>query len=312
MENDIVNDLRQSYVIMKNEIKKFFSGKRMTLFLGLMGVILFVLTVVPYLLGESLSDDPKQILVPYLSLVSLIVLMLSTLFASICIVSEYEERTALIVFTRPIRKASIFVGKMLACLAVSWGFVILYYVVAALVSLVIAHGVEADLFISMVMAFLYSFATIGIAMLVSSIMKKSNTSTIMTFVVLLVILPAFSLVLGTAGFEVNWMIDKVAESITNCSEGYRDTVNALLKDIETMLASPTSFLTPGWEAALALAGQDPEVVIGILTEYWAMPGGFMDDSMISAPDLLHDSLIMLAWGAVALVLAFVKFMRREF
>lgn len=309
---DVMKDMRQSYVIMKNEIKKFFSGKRMTLFLGLLGVILFVLTVVPYLLGKELSDDPKEIIVPYLSLVSLIVLMSSTLFASICIVSEYEERTALIVFTRPIRKSSIFLGKMLACLVVSWGFILFYYVVAALVSLIIAHGLEPDLFASMMMAFVYAFATIGIAMLVSSIMKKSNTSTIMTFVILLVILPAFSLVLGTAGFEVDWMIDKVAESITNCSEGYRETMNEMLSSIEQMLSSPESFLTEGWQADLIAAGQDPLIVLTVLANHWAMGSGFMGEAMISAPDLLHDSLIMVAWGVVGLVAAFFKFMRREF
>ena len=88
--------VRQSFVVMKNEIKKFFSGKRMLVFSLILAAIIFVLAVAPYLVGS----EAKPFM--FVAVASLVVLMASTLFASICIVSEYEERTALIVFTRPI------------------------------------------------------------------------------------------------------------------------------------------------------------------------------------------------------------------
>ena len=108
--------IRQSYVVMKNEIKKFFSGKRMMVFSIILAAIIFVLAVAPYLVGSTAKPFM------FVAVASLVVLMASTLFASISIVSEYEERTALIVFTRPISKASIFTGKLLACLVVTIGF----------------------------------------------------------------------------------------------------------------------------------------------------------------------------------------------
>ena len=39
MGNDFKESLRQAFVVMKNEIKKYFSGKRMFVFLALMGII---------------------------------------------------------------------------------------------------------------------------------------------------------------------------------------------------------------------------------------------------------------------------------
>ena len=97
-----VEMLRQSYIVMKNEIKKFFSGKRMLVFSVILVAIIFVIAVAPYLVGGTANSFM------FVAIASMVVLMASTLFASISIVSEYEERTALIVFTRPISKFSIF------------------------------------------------------------------------------------------------------------------------------------------------------------------------------------------------------------
>ena len=39
MAINVTEDFRQSFVVMKNEIKKFFSGKRMLIYLALLGII---------------------------------------------------------------------------------------------------------------------------------------------------------------------------------------------------------------------------------------------------------------------------------
>ena len=192
MGSNFAEATRQAFVVMKNEIKKYFSGKRMFVFLALMGIIVFVIVVAPYMFGSEANP------VYFLMMSALVVLMAATLFASISIVSEYEERTALIVFTRPIRKTSIFVGKALACIVLTVGFTALYYIIAAIVSLVIKGDVSVDLLTSFGLACAYAFGTIGIAMFVSSIMKKGSTATIITFVILAVIITAFSLVLNAA------------------------------------------------------------------------------------------------------------------
>ena len=69
--------VRQSLVIMKNEIKKFFSGKRMMVFTIILVAIVFVIAVAPYLVGGT--AQPFM----FVAVASLVVLMASTLFASI-------------------------------------------------------------------------------------------------------------------------------------------------------------------------------------------------------------------------------------
>lgn len=299
--------VRQSLVIMKNEIKKFFSGKRMRVFSIILAVIVFILAVAPYLVGS----EAKAYM--FVSIASLVVLMASTLFASISIVSEYEERTALIVFTRPISKTSIFIGKALACLVVTIAFIVLYYVIATLVGLAVDHSVNADMYASMGMACMYAFATTGIAMLVSSLLKKASTSTIITFVTLAIILTAASMVLGAADMDTSWMLTDASESIEYASSDYRTFTNDLLDQLRDLVGDPTTFLVSNWEQVLNDAGYDPNVFLVELNMVWGLsPDMVPEFADVPEPDYAHDAVVMLCWGLVAFVLAFVAFLRRQF
>lgn len=316
MANGVQETARQSIVVMKNEIRKFFSGKRMMVFLLLMGAILFILTFAPYIVGSGLSKDVGQLTSNYLMMSSFIVLMGATLFASISIVSEYEERTALIIFTRPIRKISIFVGKMLASLAVTIGFVALYYIFTAVVSLIAAGGIDPDLWVSMGMAFIYAFATTGIAVLISTILKKASTATIITFVVLLAVLPALSLVLNMS-MDASWMIDQAGGTITSCSEMYRDVTNASIQNIAMALQDPGQFFD--MQQLMTLLSQNGftgtfEQLVGIATQCLntTQIGQYIESMTLSAPDLAYNIAVLAVWGLVSMAAAFVMFLRREF
>ena len=75
MGNTVMESSRQGYVVMKNEIKKFFSGRRMFIFLAMVALILAILTVAPYLLGTELPDDPGRLSMGYIKMSPMIVLM---------------------------------------------------------------------------------------------------------------------------------------------------------------------------------------------------------------------------------------------
>ena len=303
----VSENIRQSYVVMKNEIKKFFSGKRMRVFAIILAAIVFVLAVAPYLVGGE--AQPFM----FVAVASLVVLMASTLFASISIVSEYEERTALIVFTRPISKFSIFTGKMLACLLVTIGFTFLYYLIAIIVGLLVDHSFSGDMMVSFGLASAYAFATTGIGMLVSAFLKKASTSTIITFVILAVIFMALSLVLNAASVDTSWMLYDCAGSIENASSDYRDYTNEMLDSVVSMLSDPTTFLKEGWDQILFNQfSEDPATFLVELKAVWGLNAGTMDIGQVSEPDYLHDVIVMIVWGVVALAGAFVAFLRREF
>jgi ABC-2 type transport system permease protein len=317
MGSNFAEAARQAFVVMKNEIKKYFSGKRMFVFLALLGIIVFVIVFAPYMFGGKANP------VYFVMMSYLVVLMASTLFASISIVSEYEERTALIVFTRPIRKTSIFIGKALACIVVTLGFMALYYLIAVIVSAAVNGSVSGDVFTSFGLACAYAFGTIGIAMFVSSIMKKGSTATIITFVILAIIITAFSLVLNAANVDSSWMIDQASGSIETCSADYRDMTNKAIESLINALIDPSTFIhfdqfATNVDTYLHFS-TTPEMlkyalVPNIDESAWDLSvlANSMGAMEVKEPDYLHDTIVMIVWGAVGMVAAFIAFLRREF
>ena len=329
-KSSVVETFRQAYVVMKNEIKKYFSGKRMLLFLVLLVIVLAILTSAPYLVGIDEFTE-GQMLTMYLSMAPLIVLMAATLFASITIVSEYEERTALIVFTRPISKGSIFLGKLTASLIVSIAFVALYYVYAAIMLQAYFGNIDSGVPTSFGLSCAYAVGCIGVAMFISSFMKKSNTATILTFVALMILITAASMVLSIAGMDVSWMIDQASGSIATCSPGYRAYSDEQIQQLAMVLMSPDMFIdfelysealiayiSPliGGSLPVGVADQFPIVLQGTLLQSGAWNLGEIGELFGSMstpiPDVMKDAFVMIGWGIVSLVASFVLFLRREF
>lgn len=226
------DDMRQVLVIGGNEMRKFFRGRKILL-LVILAALFFTINVVltglySDLLFDSKPENPAK-LFGIISIVTLhsmwvpfIALLGAVLFASYAIVSEFEERTYLLLFTRPVKKTTIFVGKFLASYLVTLLVVLLYYGVSILHALIIggdAGVIDSSILASIGLTMAYIFAVSGLAMLFSCISKKGSISALMTFFLVTMVPSMMSIVLMLAAplprGEVHWYIlDKAGEKIT--------------------------------------------------------------------------------------------------
>jgi len=214
--NAFVDITKKSVVVAKNELKKYLRGKKILICAGLMIFILAIMISVPYLLGDGLPEDPLSIAFMFTMFAYLLAAMTAILFAATAIVSEFEERTALITFTKPVRRSSIFLGKFMASSLIAIVFVLLYFVAVIVVSLCVTGEVAPELYTAIGLTLLYTMACTGLAMLFSSIMKKGSTATLLTLMTLFLLLSIISQVVSMALSDPNsvwWMLDTVAMDI---------------------------------------------------------------------------------------------------
>ena len=273
-----IDDFRQSYVVAKNEVRKFVRGKRFTLYVGLIAIVFALITFLPFILGGSLGGTPGEVISRYVSFIDLLIILAATLFASVTIVSEFEESTALILFTRPIKKTSIFLGKVMGCIALEMVMIVLFYLGIAVVSFAAAGSVSVDLFKSLGVSFMFVVAASGVAILISSIMKKASTCAILTFVLLLLILPIISSVIsGSTSTDPWFMLDQASSAIAQCIPEYVDMINRMMLHFAEMM--------------------------GIAPE---------DMGLMEVADLAKTTITMAGWSLVTLTLAWIAFIRREF
>ncbi|MBR1888469.1 MAG: ABC transporter permease [Candidatus Methanomethylophilus sp.] len=219
MHVDIKDYTRQAFVITKNEIKKFLAGKKIILF-GILVLALEILNlVVPYIVGEP-YDNSVDVASSLLGNINLFIVIAAILFTATSIVSEFEERTALVLFTKPIRKWSIFVGKLLASMIIMAGFILIIYLYTAIVCFATCGNLPGAFFTSLGLAICGAFGCSGLAILLSSLFKKGSTASIMTLVVYLLILSIVGSLISQYGhIDTWWMLNDAMGNITYCISG---------------------------------------------------------------------------------------------
>lgn len=216
MEDVFRDNFRQTRIITKYESRKYLEGKKILLYGALMALVLGMLIVLPYVFGDGLSTDPDALASYFMSAVPFMILLSATLFASGAIVSEFEDRTGLFLFTKPIKKWSIYIGKGTAACLLGFAFVAIYYVVVAAVSFIVTGSLTSEFLVSFMLALLYTFATTGVAVMLSSMVKKSSTAAILTFVMLLMIFTIISTVLSMNSIETWFMLDEASTAMADC------------------------------------------------------------------------------------------------
>lgn len=225
------DDLRQVFVIGKNEMRKFFRGRKVLLLIILAALFIVINIVLTAKFSIPLFDSSPENLANVMFNISSIItlhsiwipfisLLGAVLFASYTIVSEFEERTYLLLFTRPVKKTTIFVGKFLASYLITLLVVLLYYGIAIGHTLIVggeAGKIDLSVLTSIGLTMAYIFAVSGLAMLFSCISKKGSISALMTFFLVTMVPSMMSIVLLLAlPGEAHWYIlDKAGETITS-------------------------------------------------------------------------------------------------
>jgi ABC-2 type transport system permease protein len=202
--SDIWDSLRQAAVVSANEMRKFLRGKKLLLFAAMIAAVVALMT---YAIA-AFSDDTSA---PYVStafslFAYLVVIIAAALFAAPSVAGEYEDRTALILFTRPIGKMPIYLGKTAAALLVAVAFTAVYYCVAAVLSAALCGGVVGNHWVSMGLSLAYCVASVGIAMLFSVVLRRSSTAVVMTIIFLTLIAGVLTNVFETAGIADPWYL----------------------------------------------------------------------------------------------------------
>ena len=174
-------DVSQVWTVAVYEFRKYLRGRRLLGMLVLVGLIIALLLALPPLLGTKYASTPDTFAAGFTEFTGLLVVLSGSLFAADALNSEHEKRTGYFLFPNPVRRETIVAGKFLASLAASGLIVVLYYAAASVSALVITGGFSADIALSAAYALAYMACVVGVAFLLSAILRGTVTSTVLTF-----------------------------------------------------------------------------------------------------------------------------------
>ncbi len=341
----MTNDFQQIYVVVKNELIKSVRGKKFIISLLIVLIVFMLITGLQMMLGtwSEMDDNVGRWVDTYFELFPLVITLVVALLSSIAIVSEFEERTALILFTRPIRRTSIFIGKIASCVILEAFIILIYYLLASIVGFIKLGSVPADIIVSYAISVMYVFAASGIAFVISAFFKKGSVCTIISLLILLVVMPIISMMVASDGGENWYMIDQAADTSYTCFPEYVDMYNETLEAIDEVIGSAAEilkgFTSDDIDAAVIWLGgyvnspefynldTDTQRSLIYLSQYLNISTsdnihemvnalGFITDSSLLSPmenpDTGRSILVLIIWGIIGYFIAWVKFVRREF
>jgi ABC-2 type transport system permease protein len=195
----------------------------MFIFVGLALLLMALITVLRFVLDGKLPDDEQEFMSGYVGLISLLVIIGVSLLCAPAIASEFEERTGLLMFPRPMKKTSFFIGKLLACYIVCGGIIVIYYAISIVLSILSTGGVYFATFGSLGLALLFMMGAGGFAFLISAVFKKGSTAVIVTIAVLLMIFNIIDTTLMIFNIEPVFSLTYAGLDVSNIVDGLSTT-----------------------------------------------------------------------------------------
>lgn len=215
--NGITSDLRDMWLSAGFEIKKHIRRKRLYIALGLAVAIPFLFYLVPILSGGDFDDTAVDFASSSLGFVNILIIISAAIFVGDAISGDFEKKTGLLLFPTPQRKTSIFIGKYLAAMGSVFLVISMYYLVLVLEIIQIygASALSLEFLKSFLLALLYSTSILSVIFFLSSIMKKSITSSLTGFFLLMMVMPILSMLLRAADVDPWFMVTHNADLITD-------------------------------------------------------------------------------------------------
>jgi len=275
MKRSPPSDSEQLHMVLRYELLKYLRGQRLFGILIITALIAWLMLALPLLLGRGYPSDVRTFPSTFLSFVSILIVLSVTFFGSDAIVSEFQQRTGYALFPSPIRRRIILLGKYVASALSSLLVVSVYYAIIIVSAQAIYGTLLDELVLSYYLAVVYMLSILAFAFLLSSIMKGTTGSAVLTFFLFQMILPIIDVVLNSADIDP-WF------SITNAGS-----------IISSILTMPRAMGGPG-RGPLQPTG----AAVGIPYPLYI-------------PEVLSSLIVMINYFAITLLAAIYVFERRE-
>lgn len=208
------NDLSDTWLSLRFELLKHLRRRRVYIVAAMAVIVPLFFYIYYYQERPEAAVDFAGIALMF---VDILVVVSAAMFAGDAVCGEFESKTSLLVFPTPQKRSSIFAGKYLAALMATFLVVSLYYVVLSLqTGQLFGWGdIPQEIGESFLMALVYSASAVSLAFLISGLLKRSMSATIVSFLVLMMILPIIQMIVSAMDREPWFIVTYSGDLITS-------------------------------------------------------------------------------------------------
>ena len=175
-----MSDFEKLGIVIRYEFLKHIRRARLYIILGIALLVEAVMLIlVPVLTHKGFPADVKT-MAALLTVGPSLAAIGAVFFAGDAIAGEYESKTGFLLFTNPVKRETLWVGKYLAGLLSVFLLMVFTYIIIAVSLLIIYHSVPWQMYESFGLAMYYAAAVLSTTFFFSAISRGSMGATIMT------------------------------------------------------------------------------------------------------------------------------------
>lgn len=207
-----MGDFEKLGVVIKYEFLKHIRRKRIYVILAIALLAeALVLILIPVLTDGY--PDSVMVMAALLTVGPSLAAIGAVFFAGDAIAGEFEGKTGFLLFTNPIKREILWIGKYLAGFAAVSLLMIFSYIIIAISLIALYQEVPVEMYQSFGVALYYAAAVLSTTFLFSAVSKGSMGATIMTLVFVWVVCGILESVLAFTGNPYWYVLSAGGDSI---------------------------------------------------------------------------------------------------
>jgi len=259
-----LSEFEKLKVVTGYEFLKHIRRRRLYVVLGLVLVAELVVLILLPALMEGYPDN-VMVMATMLSIGPSLATIGAVFFAGDAIAGEFESKTGFILFTNPVKRATLVMGKYLAGYAAVILLIVFGYMIVSISLLAIYGNVPIETAKSFGLCLLYAGSVLSVTFFFSSVSKGAMGATVMTLLFIMVISGIIDGVLMMADQPSWFILSTAGDSISTVYGGYELLLAGLMPS-EGMGMLPFEFETP--DIGLCALSMVIYLAVGFLLSIW--------------------------------------------
>jgi len=259
-----LSEFEKLRVVTGYEFLKHIRRRRLYVVLGLVLVAeLAVLILLPALM-EGYPDN-VMVMAAMLSIGPSLATIGAVFFAGDAIAGEFESKTGFILFTNPVKRTTLVMGKYLAGCAAVTLLVVVGYVIVSISLLAIYGNVPIETAESFGLCLLYAGSVLSVTFFFSSVSKGAMGATVITLLFIMVISGIIESVLMMADQPSWFLLSTAGDSVSAVYGGYELLMEGIMPP-GSMEMMPFEIKTP--DIGLCALSMVIYLVVGFVLSVW--------------------------------------------
>lgn len=261
-----MSEFEKLRVVIGYEFLKHLRRKRLYVVLGLTLLAELVVLIVLPLLTDGYPDN-VMVMAAMLTIGPSLATIGAVFFAGDAIAGEFESKTGFILFTNPVRRLTLVVGKYLACCAAVILLVAFGYAIISISLLAIYGSVPIETVKSFGLCLLFGGSVLSVTFFFSSVSKGAMGATVITLVFIMIISSIIEAVLMMADKPIWFLLSAAGDSVTTVYGGY-ELILELAGDIPRGMAGMPSGFFDIPDLNLMIVSMVGYLVVGLALSVW--------------------------------------------